>query len=381
MKFDSVILVMKRTFFLFLISNLLFNSCEKKEPTSYLWLLALLGSNSSQNSNSIPETPIPIQDPTVPTTIHLTILDPPSTGEFCPMYGGLFIQYKKGDLKTCASNELNANCVTFLYNEDGSIKTADPRSFVGLSMVEDREIPAETFPSNSKSNLICFRQQFPKDKEHVEMYSFQLQTNKLKNIQCDTSWSENQCIDFFPIFGRAEFLMPKEFPILANDGDGHAGSHTLLLKFVTEDSLFTTCTFFGNEHRKLEGYVENAYIAGNLQNGSDLGSCKQCETNYCGTTNPNTGQLYDSNPINVFPIPVGTLVTIQKEMILQVVKGQGPGKHSVRWNINGFNQWILSNQMPIFLSNSNVLFAFLLPILITMFVVVLKLQKRRRHKD
>lgn len=380
MKFDFVVPVMKRTFFLYLVSILLFSSCEKKEQTSYLWVLALLGSNSSQNTNSIPETPNPIQDPTVPTTIHLTILNPPSTDEFCPLHGGVFIQYKKGDLITCPPHTMNADCVTFLYHADGSIRTADPRSFVGLSMAEDIEVPVETYPSNSKSNLICFRQPFPKDKEHVEMYSFQLQTNKFKNIQCDSSWSENQCIDSFPIFGKAEFLMPKEFPILPNDGDGHAGSHTLLLKFVTEDSFFTTCTFFGNEHRKLEGYTENAYIAGNLQNGSDLGSCKQCETNYCGTTNPNTGQLYDNTPINVFPIPVGTLVTVQKEIILQVVKGQGPGKHSVRWNINGFKQYILSNQMPIFLSNSNVLIAFLLPIFITMFVVVLKLQKRRRHK-
>lgn len=352
--------------------------CEKKDQTSYLWVLALLGSNVSQNGATTPENPGPITDPTTPTMMRITLLDAPSTNEMCPLYGGIFIQYKRGENKTCDVKALSSTCVSFLYNPDGSIKTTDPRSFVGLSFTDDIEIPSHLYPSNSMSHLLCFRQTFPKDNAHVEMYSFQLQSLKTSSNNCSGTWIQNQCIDQFPILGKAKFLMPKEFLIQPSDGDGHAGSHRLLLQFISDDSLYTTCTYFGNEHRKLEGFSENAYIAGNEGSDGTLGTCKQCVLNYCGSTDPNTGLVLENEPVQSYPIPFGNLVTIQKEITLQVVKGQGPGKHTVKWNIEGFHQWIESNQMPIFFSNTNILFVFLFPILLTTLYFLFRFNRKGR---
>lgn len=87
--------------------------CEKKDQTSYLWVLALLGSNVSQNGTTTPENPGPITDPTTPTMMRITLLDAPSTNEMCPLYGGIFIQYKRGENKTCDVKALSSTCVSF----------------------------------------------------------------------------------------------------------------------------------------------------------------------------------------------------------------------------------------------------------------------------
>jgi hypothetical protein len=376
-QFDPSDPCMNRLFPLSAFILLLTLGCAKKDQESYLWALALLGSQSSGFTNTTPENPN--SDPTgsIPIKIHITILPAPSTQNLCPNYGGVFIQYKKGDETSCSANNWDLTCVSFLYNPDGSTKMLDSRSFIGINWNDDVELPSNFLPSQFISNLVCFKQQIPPNKDHVEMYSFQLQSIKSNNVVCESTWNENQCVDTIPILGRAEFIFPKEFPILSSDGDGHAGSQTLLLKFITEDSLYTTCTYFGNEHRKLNGFTENAYIAGNGNQDGGLGSCRQCDSDYCESIDPNTGTLISLTPKNEFKIPIGTLVTVQKEIIMVVVKGQGPGKHSVRWNLQGFNQWIVTNQLPVFLSNSNVLFVFMFPILLTTFLVILKLRKKR----
>lgn len=361
---------------LFTLSLLILQlSCEKKDKDSYLWAIALLNSSQSEEIQTPEETPNP--ESSFPTKIHFTVFTGPETKGLCPSFGGLFVQYKRGEEETCSSTGWEPSCVSYLYSPDGSIKMIDARSFVGLSFNEDLEMPSQIFPTNSTSNLLCFKQMMPTDNDHVEMYSFQLQAIKKNQTVCEGTWNDTQCVDSIPIFGTSQFLMPKEFPIVTTDGDGHVGSQTLNLKFVSEENFYTTCTFFGNEHRKLEGFTWNAYIAGTGEMGDGLGMCRQCESNYCESIDPNSGLAIQLIPERMFPIPVGNIITAKKEIIFHVVKGQGPGKHSVRWNIQAFRQWVGPKELLVMLSNSNVLFVFLFPILLTVFIFLKQFWKKR----
>ncbi|TGL19960.1 hypothetical protein EHQ46_11240 [Leptospira yanagawae] len=359
--------------------TLFLSGCEKKDKDSYLWLFALLNSSPSELNSLPPEDPTPNPENNTPTKIHISIITASESKELCPNFGGIFIQYKKGSDTTCPVNNWAPSCVSYLYHPDGVIKMIDARSFVGLSFPDDLEIPSILFPSNHLSNMICFKQMIPPDNDHVNLYSFQVQAIKKNQFVCEGRWNETQCIDSFPIFGNAEFLMPKEFPILSSDGDGHAGSQTLKLKYISEDNLYTICTYFGNEHRKIEGFAWNAYIAGNGNLGEGLGSCSQCSSNYCEFIDPTSGQEIKQDPERMFPIPYGSIVSVKKEIVLHVNKGQGPGKHSVFWNLQGFQQWSNQSELLLLFSNSNVLFIFILPALIT-FLMFMKQYWKRKMK-
>lgn len=355
-------------FLLFLLTN-----CSHRKTDSLLWLIPLLGNT---NTIPIPEEPIGAPETNIPTTIQLTILPSESTEIFCPLYGGLFLQYTQGEEKTCSSSELDPSCISIKTNENGSQVLLDPRSYIGIEFPTNLEVGNNKFPSDKKSDLFCFLRPIPQDTNHIEMYSFQNQTKDSTLNNCYTKSQESRCVDSFPILGKAEFTIPKEFPIVIADGNGHAGSHTLELKFITEENLYTTCTYIGNEHKSLQGFTSNAYISGSLESKGKNGYCIQCESNYCNSIDPNTGIVIPSIEINRFMIPVGETIVVKGEITLSVIKGQGPFKHTVQWTIENFKQILNFEEIRILPANSIFLLWFLIPSIVMIFYF---LHKKWKH--
>ncbi|EMY60768.1 hypothetical protein [Leptospira terpstrae] len=346
-------------FFLFLLTT-----CSHKKTDSLLWLIPLLG-----NSNTVPTPDEPIGTPetNIPTTIQLSILLPEATEIFCPLYGGLFIQYTQGEETTCSASELDPTCIYMKTNENGEQVLLDPRSYTGINFPINLEVGSNLFPADKKSNLYCFLRPIPSDTNHIEMYSFQNQSKDSTSNNCYTNLVESRCVDSFPILGSAEFTIPKEFPIVVADGNGHAGSNTLELKFITEENLYTTCTYIGNEHKSIQGFSANAYISGSLESKGKTGNCIQCESNYCNSIDPNTGLVIPTIEVNRFVIPVGETILIKGEISLSVIKGQGPFKHTVQWTIENFKQVVNIEEIRILPANSIFLLWFLIPSMVMVF--------------
>ncbi|MCG6146062.1 hypothetical protein ND856_15785 [Leptospira bandrabouensis] len=355
---------MKRIRFVFFL--LLLTTCNDKKPDSFLWLLPLLGSGNN-TLQSTPEGPINPPDTLLPTFIQITILKPESIDTYCPMYGGLFIQFTQGDEKTCSPTDWNPSCINMGINENGVQTFLDPRTYTGIDFSTNIEVNSSYFPKDKRSNLFCFFRPIPQDTDHVEMYSFQNQSKNIPSSNCYNTINESRCIDTIPLLGSLEFKMPKEFPILISDGNGHAGAHTLELNYVSEENLYTTCVYIGNEHKNVEGFTKNAYISGVQDTKGKNGYCIQCELNFCKSIDPNTGLLVELTPVSQFAIPVGEIVLAKSEITLSVIKGEGPYKHTVQWNIENFHQLVNSNQMAILTANSIFLFWFLIPSLIMIF--------------
>ncbi|TGK88038.1 hypothetical protein EHQ23_04115 [Leptospira bourretii] len=343
----------------------IFTTCSQRKTDSLLWLFPLLGNtNTTQSLPDEPTNPVAV---TVPTSVQLTILPPESTETLCPTYGGLFIQYIEGEERTCSPSEQNASCVSVKNNENGLPIFLDPRSYVGIEFPTTFEVGNHLFPKDKKSSLFCFLMPIPTDSSHMEMYSFQNQSNNASLNNCYYNLTETRCVDTFPLLGSARFTIPKEFPIDVSDGNGHAGSHTLELKFVTDDDLFTTCIYIGNEHSKLPGFTANAYIAGNSELKGKTGYCIQCESNYCNSIDPVTGLITPSVQVNRFIIPVGERFTVKNEISLSVIKGQGPFKHTTRWTIENFQQIISFEELSVLPASSIFLLWFIVPTFVMIF--------------
>ncbi|EMY70947.1 hypothetical protein [Leptospira vanthielii] len=342
-------------------------TCAHRKPDSLLWLFPLLGNGNGSTSQTIPEEPTNPAETLLPTFIQMTILKPESIETFCPLYGGLFIQYRQGEEKTCNPAEWDSSCVNIRIDENGTQVLLDPRSYAGVDLPTNLEVDSNLFPKDKKSNLFCFSRPIPIDTNHIEMYSFQNQSKDISINNCYTSMVESRCVDSITLLGSAEFIMPKEFPIVIADGNGHSGSHTLELNYVSEENLYTTCVYIGNEHKSLQGFTSNAYISGNPAAKDKNGYCIQCESNYCNSVDPNTGLAIVSVPVNRFAIPVGETITAKSEISLSVIKGQGPFKHTVRWTIEGFRQIVTFEEISILTANSIFLLWFLVPSLVMIF--------------
>ncbi|MCW7493517.1 hypothetical protein ND861_12785 [Leptospira sp. 2 VSF19] len=369
---------MKRISFVFLL--LLSTTCTHKKPDSLLWLIPLLGSGNNI-SEPTPEGPINPPDSLLPTFIQITILKPESVDTYCPMYGGLFIQFTQGAEKTCSPIDWNPSCINIGINGNGTQTILDPRTYIGIDFSTNIEVDPSFFPKDKRSNLFCFSRPIPQDTNHIKMYSFQNQSKNISLNNCYNDMNDNICIDKIPLLGSVEFKMPKEFPILISDGNGHAGSHTLELNYVTEENFYTTCTYVGNEHKSVEGFTKNAYISGDPDAKGRNGYCIQCEFNYCNSIDPINGIVVESTPVNQFNIPVGEIVLAKSEITLSVIKGQGPYKHTVQWTIENFRQLVSSNQMAILPANSILLFWFLIPSLIMIFYFYNKKWKHWLRKN
>ncbi|TGM78212.1 hypothetical protein EHR01_07055 [Leptospira mtsangambouensis] len=342
-----------------------FTTCSHRKTDSLLWLFPLLGNTNV--TQSLPDEPTNPVAATAPTSVQLTVLSPESIDTFCPLYGGLMIQYIEGEERTCSPSELDPSCITIKVDEKGIPILLDPRSYVDIDFPTNIEIGDHLFPKDKKSNLFCFLRPIPIDSNHIEMYSFQNQSNNPSLNNCYYSLTETHCIDRFPLLGTATFNIPKEFPIDISDGNGHAGSHTLELKFVTEDNLFTTCTYIGNEHKTVQGFTANAYIAGNSDSKGKTGFCVQCESNYCNSVDPMTGLIIPSIEVNRFTIPVGETVTAKTEISLSVIKGQGPFKHSTRWTIENFQQVVSFAELSVLPASNIFLLWFIVPTFVMIF--------------
>lgn len=349
------------TFVLFFLTT-----CSHRKTDSLLWLYPLLNGGTN-TSAPIPDEPTNPPNTILPTSVQLTILTPDKTETVCPLYGGLFIQYTEGEKRTCGHSEWDSSCISLKTSEDGSPILLDPRSYTGIEFPTNLEVGTNQFPNDKKSNLFCFFRPIPTDTNHIEMYSFQNQSNDITSNNCYIDLIGNRCIDSLVLLGSAEFTMPREFPIEVADGNGHAGSHTLELKYISEENLYTTCIYKGNEHKSLEGFIANAYISGNPDSKDKNGYCIQCESNYCNSVDPITGLVIPTVEVNRFRIPSGETISAKEEISLSVIKGQGPFKHTVRWTIENFRQLVSFGQIFILPANSIFLFWFFIPSLVMLF--------------
>ncbi|PJZ83937.1 hypothetical protein [Leptospira harrisiae] len=353
-----------KSFWLFFILFFL-TTCSHRKADTLLWLLPLFGNTNS--TENLPDTPTNPVEVTVPTSIQMTILTAASTKLLCPLYGGLFIQYIEGDEKTCSASDLDPSCINVKINENGSLILIDPRTYIGIDFPTTVEIRNNLLPKNKKSSLFCFLMPIPTDMSQMEMYSFQNQSNDLSANNCYHSLIGTRCVDTFPLLGHARFTIPKEFPVDVSDGNGHAGSHTLELKFVTDDNLYTTCIYIGNEHTRLKGFTANAYIAGDPESKGKSGYCAQCESNYCNSVDLITGLVAPSVEVNRFVIPVGETFTVKNEISLSVIKGQGPFKHTTRWTIENFQHIVHFEEVSILPASSVFLLWFIVPSFVMIF--------------
>jgi len=328
--------------------------CANKSNPPPLFILSLLGqgenvgtSNPSlspgETSSPTPSQEVASPEPggspsSEPVAVSLETIPRGHSSGICSAHGGLLLSYSSAGKRTCRLANLSAGCVSSALDIQGTPRTADPRTYVGLSFPQDLVVERLLFPSSGASRTFCFPRENPPNPQSVTMFAYRNRSCTGSNCvypqNCPVPLDSNQenCTDRLALAGQTEFFLPKEFPVVTADGAGNADGHDLDLRFRDANGRYITCVYFGNWFNNTAGFVRNSFVSSPASETRWKGNCLVCATKYCSSTTPKA-EITEVLPIASL---LGTKQTATSVILVRVNNGTSGKKTTVSWTIQGF---------------------------------------------